>query len=64
MKKLTSIIAFCILNFSWLHAQEYTAAKENMEARHQFQEQKQEITISTEGIATDGPDTVILVELK
>ena len=64
MKKLTSIIAFCILNFSWLHAQEYTPAKEKPGCPSPVQEQKQEITISTEGIATDDPDTIILVELK
>ena len=40
MKKLAAIIALLILNFSLLYAQEYTAATENLEAPHQFQDNK------------------------
>lgn len=39
-KKPVTIIACCILNFSLLFAQEYAPAKENLEARHQFQDNK------------------------
>ncbi len=39
MKNLIGIIGF-ILTFSFLQAQEYTAARENLDARHQFQDNK------------------------
>ena len=40
MKKIVTIIACCILNASLLFGQEYTPSKENLDARHQFQDNK------------------------